>query len=99
MRQYDLEEREIKTAARKKLFAGEVVMKEGAEVRTYIRDFKEVARDAADMAEIDLIMWFKQGLTRALGARCAAQPLNGRPWQSLDALIEYTYGQEDSIKR
>lgn len=97
LRQYDMEECSVQNNAREKLHNGKIVMSEGAEVRAYVRDFREVARDAEDMSTLDLIHWFKRGLTKSLREKCAVQP-DGHDWQSLDALIDYAFGQENRVK-
>lgn len=94
LRLFELEKRNIRHEARAKFHNGQVVMKEGSGLRTYVRDFREVARDAETMSEEDLIHWFIGGLTKDLRKKCGVQPTIGHDLQSTDALIDFAYGQE-----
>jgi hypothetical protein len=86
-----LRSEEIK--ARDKLHSREYAMKRGDTYAHYVQGFKQLMREAGDMAEVDQIHWFTEGLTQKLKQACIVQP-NGKPWVALDDLIEYGVGQE-----
>jgi hypothetical protein len=63
--------------AREKLHSGDYRMHKGESYGLYVQNFRQLMREAGDMATLDQISWFIEGLTPALKSACAVQP-NGK---------------------
>lgn len=66
-------------------------------LRQYVQNFRNILREAGAMIELDKIAYFQKGLLPGLNRECLTQP-NGKPWGSLEELIDYAQGQEQRIK-
>jgi hypothetical protein len=80
--------------ARDLLFNKKHAMGRGMPYGTYVSKYRQLMREAAPMAMSDQIRWFQEGLTPELRAACAVRPDTGKPWDDLDALIQFGVGQE-----
>jgi hypothetical protein len=63
---------------------------------TYVSEFRTLMREAKGMAVQDQISWFLEGLTHDMKSACKRQ-WDGKPWTSLNDLIEYGVGQNERI--
>jgi hypothetical protein len=72
-------------------------VRQRSDVQAYVTHFRRITLKASDMSETDQIFWFLDGLKPELQERCATDSV-GKPWTSLDAVIEYAYGQELALK-
>jgi hypothetical protein len=82
--------------ARQKLEGNEWRMKTGDKYSKYVTNFRTLMREAGEMAVRDQIFWFLHGLTPTLKKACMRQA-NGKPWDTLDGLIEYGVGQAEIL--
>jgi hypothetical protein len=85
-----------KQDARMQLRNGEIRQGD-RDVQSYTLRFKRAIQLAGDMSLTDQIFWFLDGLRPELLDKCATDT-QGRPWTSLDALIEYAFGVEMALK-
>lgn len=65
----------------------------GERIATYTQRFRLIARDARDMAELDRIEHYMNGLAAQFQAVCRTDS-EGKDWTSLDSLVSYALGQE-----
>lgn len=86
-------QRETVHEARTKLHKLEFAQEQGEAVARYVQRFRDLMRQAGEMAEIDRLCWFLQGLGPHMRKACATD-FEGKEWKSLEACIEFALGQE-----
>ena len=79
--------------ARRRLMMLEHKQQPGERIATYTQRFRLIARDARDMAELDRIEHYMNGLAAQFQAVCRTDS-EGKDWTSLDSLVSYALGQE-----
>lgn len=85
------------TAARERLYNGEVAMSGSMTVHQYVGIFRQTVLDVGLMLEADKVQWFKKGLHSDLKAECQSD-IYGNEFTSLDAIVQHAVAQELKLR-